>query len=231
MIQRHNLMIRNCHHHILRRKELEDEELLVHYYQIQQHFLADYCHNFQLMTDGIVADYCNRFLLTELELDEGLVAVGWIHSHHHHRKGLVLVSQMIDPVAIDHSLMTILVGLLILQRILQRWKELMDEIVVVETIRIHRRKDGEGLLGHYHNWVKPTVFVVDHHMILVVVVVGLMIHILLTKMDEEEAAEFHRIHHLRKELELAVVHYHILVVVVVVRMSHNLSRKVPVQWG
>jgi hypothetical protein len=62
-----------------------------------------------------------------------------------------------------------------------------------------------------------------------------MIHILQrrTKMDEEEAAEFHRIHHLRKELELAVVHYHILVVVVVVvvRMSHNLSRKVPVQWG
>ena len=106
MIQRHNLMIRNCHHHILRRKELEDEELLVHYYQIQQHFLADYCHNFQLMTDGIVADYCNRFLLTEL--DEELVP-GWIHSHHH-RKGLVLVSQMIDPVAIDHSLMTILVG-------------------------------------------------------------------------------------------------------------------------
>ena len=116
MIQRHNLMIRNCHHHILRRKELKDEELLVHYYQIQQHFLADYCHNFQLMTDGIVvAAYCNRFLLTELELDEGLV-----HTCHHHRMELVLVSQMIDPVAIDHSLMTILVGLLILQRILQR---------------------------------------------------------------------------------------------------------------
>lgn len=115
MIQRHNLMIRNYHHHILRWKELEDEELLVHYYRIQ-HFLADYCHNFQLMTDGIVvADYCNRFLLTELELDEGLV-----HSHHHHRMELVLVSQMIDPVAIDHILMTILVGLLILQRILQR---------------------------------------------------------------------------------------------------------------
>ena len=160
-----------------------------------------------------------------------LLGQSGLSGHHHHRKGLVLVSQMIDPVAIDHSLMTILVGLLILQRILQRWKELMDEIVVVETIRIHRRKDGEGLLGHYHNWVKPTVFVVDHHMILVVVVVGLMIHILLTKMDVEEAAEFHRIHHLRKELELAVVHYHILVVVVVVRMSHNLSRKVPVQWG